>query len=425
MKRSQFLRTCLAGAAGGTLLPALAQASPRPASSAVWPSVDLNDERFWAFVRDQFPLSRDRAYFNTGGLGASPYPVIEAVKATMDELEQICEVGRTEQLWTGIKGDAGTLLGCDAGELAFVRNTTEGINIVAYGLPWKEGDEVILTTHEHVGNALPWVALAQSQGIVLRLFEASTASAEENLDRIRKLTGKRTRLISIPHVVTTTGLLLPVREVSAFARSRGIWSFIDGAQTAGMMPFNLHETGCDAYATSGHKWLLGPKETGLLYVRKDMIPTITPRFVGGHSGTVDWPKGTMTLVSTAERYEYGTVSTPLRVGLGAAIRFIQRIGIETVWARDRALADHLAGELRKIPGVRVLSPENPSLRSAMTTFEHERIPQLKLQEYLNTLNLRTRNVTEGGLAALRISTHIYNTFEEVQRVVDGVRSAQS
>jgi selenocysteine lyase/cysteine desulfurase len=424
MKRSEFLRTCLAGAAGGTLLPAFAHASPSHANIPAWPAVDAHDEQFWAFVREQFPLTRERAYFNTGGLGASPYAVTDAVKGKMDELELICETGRTDQLWAEIKGDAARLLGCDAREIAFVRNTTEGINIVAYGLPWKQGDEVILSTHEHVGNSLPWVSLTKSHGIVIRLFEPSTASAQENLDRIMKLAGKRTRLISVPHVVTTTGLLLPVREISSFAKSKGIWSFVDGAQTAGMMPFNLHEIGCDAYATSGHKWLLGPKETGLLYVREGMMPTITPRFVGGHSAEVDLLKGTMSLAPTAERYEYGTVSTPLRVGLGAAVRFIQRIGIQTVWERDRALADRLADGLRQIPEVRVLSPEDPSLRSAMTTFEHARVGQLKMQEHLNTYNLRTRNVTEGGLAALRISTHIYNSFDEVQHVLDGVRSAK-
>ena len=137
---------------------------------------------------------------------------------------------------TEIKVSASALLGCDAGELAFMRNTTEGINIIAHGVTWKKGDEVILSTHEHVGNSMTWMALARSHGIVIRLFEPSTASAAENLDRIRKLTGPRTRLISIPHVVTTTGLVLPVKEICAFARSRGILNLVDGAQTAGMMP---------------------------------------------------------------------------------------------------------------------------------------------------------------------------------------------
>ncbi len=400
-----------------------AQASP--VLSPPWPPFTPDDDRFWKFLREQFPLTQERAYLNTGGLGASPYAVIDTVKATMDELEKISETGHNEELWNTVKNDAAALLGCDAGELAFTRNTTEGINIVANGFPLKAGDEVILTTHEHVGNALPWVALAQSRGVVLRLFEPSTASAEENVNRITKLLGRRTRLISIPHAVTTTGLILPVKAICDLAHSRGMWCFLDGAQTAGMTPFDLHDIGCDAYATSGHKWLLGPKETGLLYVRKEMLDTITPRFVGAYSsGEYDFLKGTMTFHPEAQRYEYGTVSVPLRAGLGAAIAFIRRIGIDRVWAYDLSLANRLSDGLRGIPGVQVLSPSDPALRSAMTTFMHDRIPHLELQEHLNTFDLRTRSVTEGGLAALRVSTHVYNSVDEVDRVLDGVRTAK-
>jgi selenocysteine lyase/cysteine desulfurase len=429
MKRSDFLRTCCTGAAGVALLPGLtgiASASPSATSSAPpWPAIDPSDERFWSLLRDQFPLTHERAYLNTGGLGASPYVVLEAVKTKMNELETICETGHDDAILKEIKVSAAALLGCDVGELAFVRNTTEGINCIAQGVTWKKGDEVILSTHEHVGNSMTWMALARSHGIVIRLFEPSTASATENLDRIMKITGPRTRMISIPHVVTTTGLHLPVKEICAFARSRGILNFIDGAQTAGMMPFSLHEIGCDAYATSGHKWLMGPKETGILYVRKEIMDTFTPRFIGAYSdGGYDFLKGTMAFNPTAQRYEYGTVSIPLRVGLGAAFKFIQRIGIDTMWARDRALAGRLAAGLRALPQVRVLSPEDPLLCSAMTTLMHDKLPHMELQKQLTDRNLRTRSVTEGGLAALRISTHIYNTFEEVDRVIEGVRSAK-
>lgn len=407
-------------------LAGLASASPvAMPSSPPWPSIDPSDERFWALLRDQFPLTRERAYLNTGGLGASPYVVIEAVKSKMNELETICETGHTDEILKEIKVTAAALLGCDGGELALVRNTTEGINIVAQGVTWKKGDEVILSTHEHVGNSMTWMALVRSHGIVIRLFEPTTASAGENIDRIKKLTGPRTRMISIPHIVTTTGMVLPVKEICAFARSRGILNLVDGAQSAGMMPFSLHEIGCDAYATSGHKWLMGPKETGLLYVRREMLDTFTPRFVGAYSdGGYDFLKGTMAFHPTAQRYEYGTVNIPLRVGLGAAFAFVRRIGIDTMWARDRALAGRLASGLRALPNVRVLSPEDPSLCSAMTTFVHDRLPHLALQEQLTDRKLRTRSVTEGGLAALRISTHIYNTFEEVDRVIEGVRSAK-
>ena len=421
MKRKDFLSTCAAGLVGSAVLPRLAHA--QPAALSPWPAVNGDDERFWAFLRDQFPLSRDRAYFNTGGLGASPFAVIDAVKSKMDELEHVCETGHNEELWKSVKGSAAALLGCDATELAFMRNTTEGINVVANGLPFKEGDEIILTTHEHVGNALTWMPLAKRKGLTLRRFEPSTASGEENLARISALISRRTRLIAIPHIVTSTGLVLPVKEICALAHTKGLWCFLDGAQSAGMMPFNLHDIACDAYATSGHKWLLGPKETGLLYVRKEMLDTIMPLFVGAYSADFDFLRDFYSYERSAQRYEYGTVSIPLRYGLGAGISFIQRIGIETVWKRDRALADYLYNGLRAIPGVTVLSPLSPDLRSAMTTFMHDRLPHIEMQKHLDAYNLRTRSVTEGGLAALRISTHIYNSFEEVERVITGVRSA--
>jgi selenocysteine lyase/cysteine desulfurase len=375
-------------------------------------------------VRDQFPLTRDRIYLNTGGLGASPYAVIEAVKAKMDELESISEPGHNDSLWTEIKTSAGALLGCDADELAFTRNTTEGINIVANGLPLRKGDEIITTTQEHVGNALTWIALARRSGVVLKMFEPSVVSARENLDRIERLLTRRTKLISIPHAVTTTGMIFPAKEIGEFARANKLWYFIDGAQTAGMIPFNLHAIGCHAFATSGHKWLLGPKETGLLYVQRSMLDTIEAKHIGAYSdGGFDWGKGTMAFHPSSRRYEYGTVSVPLRAGLGAAVRFIQRIGIETVWQRDRALAGRLFEGLRALPGVRVLSPEDGALRSAMITFQRADLPHTELQEHLNTHNLRTRPVTEGGLAALRVSLHIYNSFGDVDRVLEGVRTA--
>jgi selenocysteine lyase/cysteine desulfurase len=191
-----------------------------------------------------------------------------------------------------------------------------------------------------------------------------------------------------------------------------------------MLPFSLHDIGCDAYATSGHKWLMGPKETGLLYVRQSMLDTVRPLFVGAYSdGGFDFLKGTVAFHPTAQRYEYGTVSIPLRAGLMAAFSFIERIGIANVWNRDRALSGRLYEGLAAIPRVTVLSPADPSMRSAMITFMHKERAHLDLQEHLNSFNLRTRSVTEGGLAALRISTHVYNSFAEVERVLEGVRTA--
>jgi selenocysteine lyase/cysteine desulfurase len=424
MKRNEFLRFSASAAFGAALFPSLSRAgAPRPAAD-VWPPPDASEEQFWDFVREQFPLAHDRAYLNTGGLGASPYAVIDAVKGKMEELEKICETGHSEALVDEIKKDAGALLGCDAAELAFTRNTTEGINIVANGLPLRRGDEVILTTQEHVANAFTWLALAKREGVVLRLFEPSTASDAENIDRLTRCVTKRTRLISIPHALTTTGTILPVAQIARIAAGKKIWFFIDGAQTAGMLPFSLHEIGCDAYATSGHKWLLGPKETGLLYVRREMLDTIGAKFVGAYSGgEFDLEKGTVSFNPAAQRYEYGTVSIPLRVGLGAAVAFIRKIGIERIWNRDRMLADSLVEGLGALPDVMLISPSRPEMRTAMVTIQHRTIGHEKLQAHLDACNLRTRSVTEGGLGALRLSFHLYNTPGEVSRILEALRTA--
>jgi L-cysteine/cystine lyase len=376
-------------------------------------------------VREQFPLTRERAYLNTGGLGASPYVVIDAVVSRINELEKISETGHSEQLWASIKQKAAALLGCEAEEIAYTRNATEGINIVCNGLPLKRGDEVITTTHEHVGNAVPWLARQERDGIVLKLFEPSTKSAQENLDRIERLISKRTRAISVPHATTTTGQVLPVKEIAAMAKAKNLWFFIDGAQTAGMMTFNLHDIGCDAYATSGHKWLLGPKGTGLLYVRKDMLDVIQAIEVGAYSDkSHNLQTGELTLHPTAQRYEYGTVSTPLFAGVGAAVDFLTKIGMENVWHRDAALSTAFLNGLEEIPNVEILSPLNHAERSAMITFKMKNLEYLKLQSFLSEkYKLRTRGVGEGGVNGLRISWHIYNSFEEVNRVLEGIKDA--
>jgi len=421
MRRTEFLRASVTAAVGGAMFRGgMANWLRRRAETDAPPG---DGEEFWEFVRGQFPLERERAYLNTGGLGASPWSVIDAVKEKTDELEKICETGHADELLNGIKKDAGALLGCDAEELAFTRNTTEGINIVANGLPLGRGDEVVLTTQEHVANAFTWLAMAKRDGIVLKLFTPSTVSDDENLERLSRCITKRTRLISIPHALTTTGTLLPVERIARIAAEKNIWFFVDGAQTAGMVPFNLHAIGCDAYATSGHKWLMGPKETGLLYVRRPMLDTIAAKFTGAYSGDFDLARGTVSFDPTAQRYEYGTVNVPLRVGLGAAIAFVRGIGIERIWKRDRALADALVDGIAAIPGVQVISPAAPAMRTAMVTIQHRTLSHEALQAHLDTYHLRTRSVTEGGLAALRLSFHVYNTPAEVGRVLEGLRTA--
>jgi selenocysteine lyase/cysteine desulfurase len=316
------------------------------------------------------------------------------------------------------------MLGCDAEELAFTRNATEGINIVANGVPLAGGDEIILSTEEHVGNAVTWVALARRVGVRLRRFVPSVASAGANLERIADLIGPRTRLIAVPHVTTTTGLVLPVREIAALARPKGITVFVDGAQGPGAIPVDLHALGCDAYATSGHKWLLGPKETGLLYVRRDMLDAVGPRHVGAYSAAeFDFAGEALAWHPGAQRYEYGTVSVPLRRGLGAALTFLDTVGLDTILERDARLAGTAAAGLRRIDGVRILSPERREWCAPMVTFALAGVDTQALLVHLERARIRARGVWEGGLSGVRVSFHVHNSEAEVEALLEAVAGA--
>lgn len=413
MHRSAFLRSLLG-------LPLILEAAALPREHPGGESTG-GGEVDWTALRGRFPLSPDRIYLNTAGLGPSPREVIDTVFRSTEELEILGEPGHDDRLWLEIKRVAGGMLGCDASELAFTRNATEGINIVANGLRLTAGDEVILTTEEHVGNAIPWVALAKSAGVRLRCFVPSVVSDDENLERVEALMSPRTRLIAVPHVTTTTGLVLPVRRIALLARARGVRVFVDGAQGAGAVPVDLHALECDAYATSGHKWLLGPKETGLLYVRADALDVIEPRHVGAYSTSeFDFAAGELAWHPGAQRYEYGTVSVPLRRGLGAALSFLDTLGLAAVLERDARLARLAAEELRTVDGLEILSPAQRGMCAPIVTFRHARVDTPGLLAHLERRKIRARGVWEGGLSGVRVSFHVHNSETDVRMLVDAV-----
>jgi selenocysteine lyase/cysteine desulfurase len=215
LKRRSFLQkstTGLAALVGAGFAPVQAKRSSVPKFKAPQGRIEANDERFWSMVREQFPLTKERIYLNNGSLGPSPYSVIDAVQNKIVDSEVTSESGHQEALWTSIKQKAAQILGCLPTEIAYTRNATEGINIVCNGLPLKRGDEVITTSHEHVGNTITWLARKKRDGIALKIFEPSTQSAQENLDGIERLVTSKTRAISVPHITTTTGQILPVRD---------------------------------------------------------------------------------------------------------------------------------------------------------------------------------------------------------------------
>lgn len=416
-RRSFLARTALGTA--GLMTAARARGADAPKPAALPAFDDRSPEPFWAAVRAQYPLARELTYFNTGGLGPASTPVLAAAETLTRRLQARSEHGHEN--YEPARETVAHFFGAEAAEIAFVRNATEGNAIVAAGLKLAAGDEVIFESHAHPGGSFAWFNQEKLRGVVVKLFEPDPQDAAGNVSRIKALMTNRTRVVQVSHVTAPTGILMPVAEIARLCRERGVWFHIDGAQSAGMFPFTVRELGCDSYATSGHKWMGGPLETGVLFVRRDRLDDVAPVLVGAYSGELEFLPGELRLSQTAVRYEYGTRNVAAAVGLAEAVRFQGRIGRERIAARGRALAAQLRAGLSKLPGVEILTPAEPALSASMITFRSDKVAYDDLfGRLMKDHAFRCRPVSEQKLNALRVSTHLFNSPVECDRLVAAV-----
>lgn len=413
--RRTFLRQALLGAAGAGVAGRLGAAA-----APALPDYDARQpEAFWSAVRALYPLDRDLIYFNTGGLGPAAAPVLAEAAEVTRRLQAKSEHGF--ELLAGARRPVADFLGADPAEIAFVRNATEGNAIVAAGLRLVPGDEVIHESHAHPGGSFPWLQQARLRGVVVKTFVPDTTSAAGNVARIAALLTPRTRVVQVSHITAPTGIVLPVADIARLCRERRVWCHLDGAQSAGMVPFSLRAIGCDSYATSGHKWLGGPLETGILYVRRDRLDEVEPTLIGAHAGEIDAATGRLHLAESALRYEYGTRNAAAALGLAEAVRLQELIGRERIAARGRELAERVRAGLARLAGVEILTPSAPGLSAAMVTFRTAPLPQDELfKRLLKEHGMRCRPVTEEKLNAVRVSLHVFNHPAQCDALVAAV-----
>jgi cysteine desulfurase / selenocysteine lyase len=421
--RRHFIKQATSGIVGAWALTAVPEASHARYIISNYENILPDDEQFWKIVREQFPLTHDRIYLNNGTMGPSPFVVREAVKAAIDNIDVTGEYGG----WEVARPKIAKFVGVDESEISLTHNVTEGINIVAWGLPLKRGDEVILTTHEHAGNALPWLNRAKHDGIIIKTLKPASTAAE-NLNRIDDLITKRTRAIAIPHITCTIGQVFPAKEISKLGHDKGLWIFFDGAHGPGMTMLDLKDIDCDFYATCCHKWMCGPKGTGFLYVKKELLDVLQAQWIGGYSDlgwdlTIDPPefKG---YVPTAHRYDFATQNAAIYIGVSAAVDFLYHIGMKNIVKRGNALASYLQQELHKLEDkVEMLTPTEEQSRGFVVGFRLKNMPYDKFGEHAAKKGFRIRLVAEGHLNSIRISTHIYNNFDEVNKFIETVKEA--
>jgi len=368
------------------------------------------DEEYWRMVRSQFLLSPRGIYFNTGTIGASPRPVVDAVVEHLRAFETVFEARGVDV--PALRRGVGTLVGAPPQTIVFTRNTTESMNYVANGLELSPGEEILATTHEHVGGISPWQLVARRRNLTVTQvpLPVPPRSAREVLDAWRERITPRTKVLMISHVVFSNGLIQPLRELCAMARDRGIITAVDGAHGPGLLQLDLAASGCDFYCASPHKWLLAPKGSGLLYIAEPWLDRLWPTIASG--GWDDLP-------AKGERFDRkGTINESLLAGFRAAVDFHDVIGHERIWGRCKELSERLYAGLSRIQGVDLKSPTDETLRAPMISFT---VAGWTSDDFIRALwergPVRVRHVAEYDYHWVRMSTHVYNTPEEVDRVV--------
>ncbi len=404
--RRDFLKNSalLVGAMSFGNLPAAIAPLPEPS----------DDESYWKLLRAQFPLSPSRIFLNNGTVGPSPFVVLNEVQQDMLEIDTTGRYGGHEE--TAIKALAG-FLGTEESEISLTRNVTEGINIACWGLPLKAKDEILMTGHEHVGHATPWLNRAKLHGVVIRIVPLGK-TAEETLKNFKDRITPQTRVISIPHIPCTIGQVLPVKEICTAAREKGIFSLIDGAHPPGMLELNIKDIGCDVYAGCCHKWMLGPKGTGFLYVSAAIRNDLQVYYAGGGFDNgwdmLSTPPVLKGYIDNGHRYYYGTQNASLFKGIAKAVEFQGQIGKKRIENRVKQLAAYLQDHLTRLsPDIEMLTPVESVSRAAQVSFRITGKDIQKLQNQCNEKHIITRYVAENDIKCLRISTHIYNSFNDI------------
>lgn len=412
-------RGFLARLAGGSF--ALATLSPSELLGAAAPllprPLSAPDEAYWRQVKAQFPLKDGIVPFNAANLCPAPRIVVDAVGSAMRDVEGDVSFenrAKYDELRETVRRGLAAYLGASADEIAIVRNTSEANNIVVGGLSLKAGDEVVLFDQNHPTNAVAWEVRGARYGYTVKRVAVppEVGSPAQVVEIFSRALGPRTRVLAFSDVSNSSGIQLPTRELCGLARRRGIYTHVDGAQTFGATVRDLYALGCDSYSASAHKWFMGPKEAGVLFVRAERIAELWPGVVG-----VGWGSTPETSARGARKFEtLGQRNDATTAGLAAALRLHELIGPAVVQARVLELAGVLAERLRAVPGARVITPAHPELTSGVVITRFENADNRSIYQRL----YREHGVAGAATGGVRLCPHVYTTLEDVERAAQAV-----
>ncbi|MDH5268164.1 MAG: cysteine desulfurase [Candidatus Bathyarchaeota archaeon] len=316
-------------------------------------------------------------------------------------------------------------------EIVMTRNTTEGINIISNGLNWKKGDKIVTSLIEHHSNFIVWLRVKNRHDVDLEIVRPSEPAIQGLLDPadFEKAVDDKTKLVAITHVSNVLGTIAPVREITEIAHEHGAYVLIDGAQSVPHMKVDVQTIGCDFLTFSGHK-MCAPTGAGALYIREDLMKEVEPLCIGGGTISevgVDYYK----LEENSTRFEAGTPAIAESIGLGAAVDYLQNLGIENIESYEKKLTKQMYEEFIKLPKVELYGPE-PKNKIAITAFNVDAMNPHDVALALDvSANIMVRSGHQCALplmkniihkpGSVRASAYFYNTMDEIDRFVSAVR----
>lgn len=382
-------------------------------------------------IRAQTPGCRHVVHLNNAGAALSPLPVIEAIKNHID-LESVKggyeaaqnALKQTEQFYDA----AAQLIHCNRNEIAFIDNATRAWDMAFYSIPFKKGDKILTSVSEYASNYLALLHRAKQTGLIIDIV-ANDPTGQLDVADLKNKIDEHVKLIAITHVPSQSGLINPVEEVGKLAKKHSIPFLLDATQSIGQMPIDVLAIGCDFLCATGRKYLRGPRGTGFLYIRQEIIEQYEPPFVDVHAA--NWISDSeYRLRSDALRFETWEQNIAAKLGLKTAIEYALELGIPRIWERIQYLANLLRNQLADIPSIEL--QDLGINHCGIVTFSCEIKSALALKEYLTTkkinvsLSLEEYARLDLGKRKLpvliRASVHYYNTENEISIFCNAVNT---
>ena len=388
------------------------------------PSTTQSVEETRQRLRALMPAAERWAYFDHAAMSPLPQPAADALQSWLAEAVEIGNPVWPE--WVkkveAMRAASAQLIGASADEIALVNNTTHGISLVAEGIDWRPGDNAVTLADEFPSNVYPWFNL-ESRGVETRRV-ATDVSGRLELEKLAAACDDRTRIVTVSWIGFATGYRQDVRQIAAIAHDRGALLFVDAIQGLGAFPLDVNEMGIDFLAADGHKWLLGPEGAGIAYIRREHLDRLRPLGVGWHSVPTgqDYTHIELNLRPTAARYEGGSQNNAGMLALGASIKMLMDLGIDSLAAAILDVTERAGERLTEI-GAKIVSDRRPDhrggeQRSGIVAFELPGRDPLAVKRHA----LR-QNVVFGCRAGrLRISPHAYNNEGDVDRLIEALTS---